>query len=287
MSLPEAKLYATPQEVTTAWLEWSKMRRCSKCGNIFNWLNSFGAWQCSQHLGPVSYRTVEDRFGIKKRDYRYYNCCHKPPNTAHRHVNENIWATVRTTRPCVDVFPEERKVPGCVPCDHTEASHILDDGIRLKVPLISTSLDYAFAPEGGHKINDVIIYKGEERTIAQVYFDKSVDLQDVDEGRISARFLIWPDVKYKVAQGGFYEIADTKESYPVKILKKYIENGIIMIDYKIMNIGMHISTIAAMIPHMPGDPTSRPGWQFEKGDSGQALYPHIANTADRTNYIKQ
>lgn len=284
--LPEAKLYATPAEVTAAWVEWAKMRRCARCGQVFNWLNSFGAWECKQHLGPVTYRNVEDRYGVRKRVYKYYDCCLQYPNTARRHNNENIWATVRCTRPCVDKFPTEREVPGCIPCDHTEATHILDDGIRLGVPIESPTFEYAFGPSGGHKINDIIIYNGKERTIAQVYFDKSVDLQDVDQGRIAPRFLVWPDVTDKIVQGTYFELADKKEASPVKILRKYTKNNVLVVDYKIMNIGMAIHTIAGMIPHMGPDPTSRPGWQFEKAKDGTVPYPYIQNVADRTNYIK-
>lgn len=285
--LPEAKLYATSKEVTAAWVEWSKMRVCSKCGQAFNWLGSLGAWECSQHLGPISCRVKKDKYGISKRVYKYYDCCQARPNTAYRQHNENIWGIVRSTRPCVDMFPIEQPVKGCIPCDHTEATHILDDGIRLGVPIESPNSEHAFAPKGGFKINDTIIYQGKERVIAQIYFDKTVDLEDVDQGRISARFLNWQNIKYKLKEGGYYEFNSKTESVPVKILKMYMDkHNKILVDYKIMNLGMAVHSIAAMIPHMGPNPEKRPGWQFPKDKDGKIIYPHIRNVADRTKYIK-
>ena len=285
--LPEAKLYATPDEITKAWVEWSKMRICARCGQAFNWLGSFGSWECSQHLGPVTCRVKKDKYGISKRVYKYYSCCQQQPNTIYRQHNENIWGTIRTTRPCVDIFPVETKVRGCIPCDHTEATHVLDDGIRLNIPLVSSSFKYAFAPEGGFKINDTIIYKGKERVITQIYFDKTVDLEDVDEGRVQARFLGWQNIKHKISQGSYYEFNDEKGSVPVKILKLYLnKKNKLTVDYKIMNIGMAVHSIAAMIPHMGPNPERRPGWQFPKDKEGKTIYPHIRNVADRTQYIK-
>ena len=286
--LPEAKLYATPDEVTKAWVEWSKMRICARCGQPFNWLGSFGSWECSQHLGDVSYRVKKNKFGISKRVYRYYQCCQQQPNTIHRQDNDAIWCNVRSTRPNIDMFPVERKVPGCIPCDHTEATHILDDGIRLGVPIDSASCKYAFAPEGGFKINDTIIYKDKERVITQVYFDKTVDLEDVDQGRIGARFLKWQNLLYKLKIGGYYEFSDEKDSIPVRILNMYFDKKTNkrVVDYQIMNLGMPVHSIAAMIPHMGPNAEKRPGWQFPTDKDGKIIYPHIRNVADRTKYIK-
>lgn len=285
--LPEAKLYATPNEVTKAWMEWSKTRVCARCGQTFTWLSSFGKWECKQHLGPLTYKTKTNKRGIKNRVYKYYNCCQRRPNTAVRQFNENIWATVRCTRPCVDRFPTENPVDGCIPCDHTEAVHILDDGIRLSIPIESTTNEHAFGPEGGHKINDIILYNGKERAIAQVYFDKTVDLQDVDNGRIPSRFLVWPNVENKLIIGKIFDYSTQKETVPVKIINKYLKNYKTVVDIKIMDLGMPVHSIAAMIPHMGPNPESRPGWQFERDEDGKVIYPHIRNVADRTKYIKK
>ena len=114
--LPEAKLYATDEEVQKAWIEWSKFRECAKCRKPFNWLDSFGAWKCTQHLGPVSSRRVRDpRTGISKLEWRYWDCCGKKPYTIHRQTSENVCGYCRTTWPVVDRFPREPEVPGCVP----------------------------------------------------------------------------------------------------------------------------------------------------------------------------
>lgn len=284
--LPEAKLYASEKEVQSAWEHWAKLRVCAKCGHAFNWLQSFGSWECRQHLGPVSCRKSIDKWGTTHRDYRYWDCCGLPPNTAHRNNSEIVWSCVRTTRPCIDKFPTERPVPGCIPCDHTEAIHILDDGVRLGFPLLSPTDAYSFAPEGGHKVNDTVVYCGKERIVAQVYFDKSVDLQDVDRGRITPVELGWANAKYAMTIGSLCDWNTDDLSMPIKILKRRVDDRAnILFDFKIMNIGMPVHQIAAMIPHMDGDPTARPGWQFEKKD-GKVIYPHIQNCANRLDYIK-
>ncbi len=285
--LPEAKLYASEKEVAEAWEVWAKLRVCAKCGHAFNWLQSFGSWECKQHLGPVGCKRVKDKWGITKRDYRYWECCLKPPNTARRNDSEIVWNNIRTTRPCVDKFPTERDVPGCVRCDHTEAIHILDDGVRLGFPLHSPTDAYSFAPEGGHKVNDTVTYMGKERIVAQVYFDKSVDLQDVDRGRITPVELGWAEAKYKMTIGSFCDWNTDDMSMPIKILNRRVDDRAnILFDFKIMNIGMPVHQIAAMIPHMAkyGDPTSRPGWQFEKKD-GKVIYPHVQNSENRLDAL--
>ena len=46
---------------------------------------------------------------------------------------------------------------------------------------------------------------------------------------------------------------------------------------------MAVHDIAAMIPHMSGNPEERPGWQFDKVD-GKVRFPYIKNTARRAPY---
>jgi hypothetical protein len=278
--LPEAKLYATDEEVQKAWVEWSRFRECSKCQRPFHWLSAFGAWECKQHLGPVtSRRVVDKRTGISKLEWRYWDCCGKKPYTLHRQTSENVWGYCRTTRPCVDTFPTTPDVPGCVPCDHTESDNILDDGIRINLKPMSA--DYSFGPEGGYRVNDTVLYNGEEKIVAQVYFDKTLDLQDVDRQRIPPYQIIWPDVEWKLGPEVYCEWNLKRQSMPVKILGHNKRDGISL---KIMDLGMAVHEIAAMIPHMPGGATERPGWQFEKRD-GKVVYPHIRNAANRLDYL--
>lgn len=280
--LPEAKLYATDEEVQKAWVEWSKFRQCAKCSKPFNWLHSYGAWECKQHLGPITSRRVYDkRTGISKLEWRYWDCCGKKPYTIQRQTSENIWGYCRTTRPVVDSFPRAPEVPGCVPCDHTESDHILDDGIRIGLKAIHN--DYSFSPEGGYKVNDTVLYNGEEKIVSQVYFDKTVDLQDVDKERISPTKLIWPEVEFKLGPNVFCDWNIPNQSMPVKIIENTSRNGISL---KIMNLGMAVHEIAAMIPHMPPGATERPGWAFEK-HNGKVVYPHIRNAANRLKHMKK
>ena len=55
------------------------------------------------------------------------------------------------------------------------------------------------------------------------------------------------------------------------------------VDFEIKDIGMAVHDIAAMIPHMSGNPEERPGWQFDKVD-GKVMFPYIKNTARRAPY---
>lgn len=285
MSLPEAKLYATEEDVQKAWLEWSKFRTCFRCQKAFNWLDSYGSHECRQHLGGVSYKMCINVDGFKRRDYRYWDCCKKKPFTAIRNINDTIWSQFRQTRPIIHTFPTADEIPGCVPCDHSEASHILDDGIRLNMS--AESPYYSFAPLGGHTVNDEVIYLGENRIVEQVYYDKSVDLADVDQGRIPADKLIWPDVKWKLKKGNYVNWNFKNTPIPIKILKRTIVEPYgkqkVKIDFEIKNIGMAVHDIAAMIPHMSGNPEERPGWQFDKVD-GKVMFPYIKNTARRAPY---
>lgn len=285
MSLPEAKLYATPEEIQKAWVEWSKYRRCAKCGVAFNWLNSFGAWQCRQHLGSVTKQTViDDKTGYSKNEWRYWDCCMKRPMTAKRNNNEIVWNNIRTSIPCTDRFPVEIKVEGCIPCDHTEMNNVLDDGIRLGVNLYDVS--HSFAPEGGHKVNDCVLYNGEEKIVSQVYFDKSVDLQDVDQGRVSPLLLGWPGMESKISIGDIIDWNVGQDDMPVKVLNwNYHNDASITLDLKIMNLGMPIHEVASMIPHMGPNATDRPGWVFDTDKNGKTIYPHIRNVGNRLNYI--
>jgi hypothetical protein len=280
--LPEAKLYATDPEVQKAWVEWSKFRECSKCHRPFHWLSAFGAWECRQHLGPItSRRVVCKRTGISKLEWRYWDCCGKKPYTVHRQTSENVWGYCRATRPVTDRFPMEPQVPGCVPCDHTESDNILDDGIRTGLKVMSD--EYSFGPEGGYKVNDTVLYNGEEKMVTQVYFDKTVDLQDVDKERIKPHKIIWPGVEYNIGPDVFCDWNLKGASMPVKIISNSTRKGICL---KIMDLGMAVHEIAAMIPHMPPGATERPGWQFEERD-GRIVYPHIRNAASRLKHMKK
>ena len=287
MSLPKAKLYASESEVQKSWVEWSKFRTCSRCGQTFNWLNSFGSWECSQHLGGLSYKYVNDKHGMSHREYRYWNCCKQKDYPKHAALNENIWKSYRQTVANNDLNICTPRIPGCIPCDHTEGNDILDDGIRLDMYIISS--DYSFAPFGGHKINDTVKYKNQKYIVENVYFDKSVDLQDFDEKRIPAERLQWPDAEFKMELGRYYNWNTRGKVTPIKVLNsKLIDINAerkYKIDFIIMDIGMPVHDIAAMIPHMTGDPTKRPGWKFDVVD-GKTMFPNIKSVSARPPYNK-
>jgi len=156
----------------------------------------------------------------------------------------------------------------------------LDDGIRINLKPISH--EYSFGPEGGYRVNDTVLYKGEEKIVSQVYFDKTVDLQDVDRERIPPHQIIWPGVEYKIGPEVYCDWNLVGASMPVKILSNSKRKGISL---KIMDLGMAVHEIAAMIPHMPPGATDRPGWQFETRD-GKVVYPHIRNAANRLHHMQ-
>lgn len=255
--IPKAKLYASEEEVHNAWVEWSKFRVCARCGTTYNLLSSFGAWQCKQHLCRPSAR-VEGG----ERVYRYWECCRKKPYTLQYCQNERIWRDFRTKR----YMPEANELEGCIPCDHTENFSIVDDGVRMNQSVTS------LAPLGGFKVNDKVLYQGNECYVQQVYYDNSVDLQDIEKSRIPANELVWPNAS--IETNGFYNWNNAGGSFPVKILKKSGSK----IDVCIQDQGVAVHDIAAMIPHMKGDPTTRPGWQFEKVN-GKVLFPYIKQSS--------
>ena len=204
--------------------------------------------------------------------------------TAKRNPNEIVWNSIRASIPCATRFPTELNVKGCIPCDHTEMNNVLDDGIRLDVKLYDKS--HSFAPEGGHKVNDYVLYNGEEKIVSQVYFDKAVDLQDVDQGRISPLLLGWPGMERKICVGDIIDWNIGQDDMPVKVINwKYHNDGSITLDLKIMNLGMPIHEIASMIPHMGPNAVDRPGWVFDTDKNGKTIYPHIRNVANRLDYI--
>jgi hypothetical protein len=297
MSLPSAKLYATDKEIQNAWDEWSKFRICANCGNAFNWLSAFGSWECKQHLGPVSGATVNpdtgdaivDANGVTFTDWRYWKCCKQRPYTAWRTRNEVVWSNFRKTIPSKHRFVEEAKVPGCIRCDHTEATHILDDGIRLNVSTTDPDGQYSFAPLGGHQVTDTVIYKTKERTVTQVYYDKTFDLEDEeDAGKIPATEIEWPALKEKMKVGLYCDWNFDGVQTPVKILRVHrasIKNKRPrpQVDFIIKNVGMPVHEIAAMIPHMGPNVEDRPGWKFDEYD-GQVMFPYIQNAEPRPFY---
>jgi len=297
MSLPTAKLYAGDKEIQVAWEEWSKFRICATCGMSFNWLSAFGNWGCNQHLGPVSGKTIHpetgeqivDRHGVSYQNFRYWDCCKQLPFTAWRTKNDNVWCHFRKTIPKVHRFEQEPGVPGCIRRDHTEATHILDDGVRLNMPLSDPSGRYSFAPLGGHKVTDTVQYQDNERTIVQVYYDKTFDLEDEDRGRIPAQEFVWLAMMEKMETGLYCDWNLDGVPIPVKILKihppsiKYRRENT-RVDFIIKNVGMPVHEIAAMIPHMGPGVEERPGWQFDKDENGQVVFPYIKNAQPRPPY---
>jgi len=287
MSLPKAKLYATPAEVQKAWEVWSKFRKCARCNQSFTWLGSFGAWECNQHLGDVTCRVIQTKDGIFKRDYRYWDCCKERPFSRNYNRQEKVWNNFRSTR-YIDQWEGDVKVPGCVPCDHTESTQLLDDGIRLNKPLISDK--YSFAPLNGHGINDTVIYNGEHKIILQVYYDKSVDVQDVDISKIMPKHLEWPDIENHIKIGEYYNWNFGSLPTPIQIKNIHMDydsagKPVYSVDFLIKDLGMAVHDIAALIPFMGSAPELRPGWNFDKRD-GKVMFPHIKNCSSRAPYNK-
>lgn len=253
--IPTAKLYATEEEVQNAWAEWSKYRICVRCNATYNLLESFGSWQCRQHLCRPT-RRLENHEQV----YRFWDCCLKKPYTITYNKHESVWRNFRNTKS----LAQAAEVEGCIPCDHTESVLIIDDGIRMNRPISE------LAPLGGFKINDTVMHKGNRYTINQIYYDNSVYLEDV--GKVPAKSLIWPD--HVVSKNEFCNWNTMEESLPVKILAKRGNK----VDLSVQNHGVAVHDIAAMIPHMTGDPTKRPGWNFEKID-GKTPFPYIKQAA--------
>ena len=59
-----------------------------------------------------------------------------------------------------------------------------------------------------------------------MYFDKTVDLQDVDRERIPPHKLIWPGVEYKIGPEVYCDWNLVGASMPVKILSHSKREGI-------------------------------------------------------------
>jgi len=248
--ISKANLYASEEEVHSAWIEWSKYRVCVRCGVTYNLLGSFGSWQCRQHLC----KPVPKQEG-NKRVVRYWECCKQRPYPITYNRNERVWSGFRNTKH----VPTIVEVEGCLRCDHTENVRIVDDGVRMG------QKKSMLAPLGGYTIGDIVIHKNKQYEIEEVYYDDSVYLTGV--GKTAGELLIWPE---EVSIGDRCNWNSGGGSFPVKILN--IRGS--TVDLAIQNHGVAVHDVAAMIPYMDGDPTTRPGWQFEKVD-GKTLFPYI------------
>jgi len=276
---PVAQLYAQDHEIKKAWEGWSKIRICARCGIQFNWLTSFGGWECKQHLGDLRLNDISknercyDEYGSTVKKFKFWDCCKQSPITPIRNNMDVVWCQFRKTIPAYDKFiVHNRQTPGCIAVDHSEHVNIVDDGIRIG--LTFESKDYSFAPFGGHTMGSHVIYNQIPHTVVEVYYDKTYDLDDENGERvprIASTDVLWNDRHAMKVGDEPYDWNIHGIPTPVKILKK--DNATLTI--QILNIGMHLNDISGMIPFMGTDPFSRPGWNFPRD------FTYIKNCAPR------
>lgn len=277
MDLPSVKLYAADNEIQEAYSEWAKFRTCFTCGASFNWLHSYGKWECKQHLGEMYSQTLLNKRKNIYEDVRgYWNCCNIVEHKVRYQPLEIIREQFRSYTPAS--IPEIRRnvIKGCIPCDHSEHYKIYDDGVRINVLLVGDK-NSSFAPLNGHTVNGQVLYEKKEKVVEEVFYDKTYNLQEVSRKRIPANELTWPDWD-TIAIGQYYDWNLNGVPIPVKILARNGEK----VTFQIKNIGKPVHEVAAMIPHMGGDVETRPGWQFDEDEeSGKMMFPHIQHTQRR------
>lgn len=277
MDLPSVKLYATDNEIQQAYGEWAKFRTCFECGASFNWLQSYGKWECKQHLSEMYAKTILNKHENIFVDVRgYWNCCKRKEHKVRYQPMEIIRQDFRSCIPAAIPEMPRNVIKGCIPCDHTEHSNVYDDGVRINVLLIGDK-NSSFAPLGGHTVNDKVIYENKEEVVDEVFYDKTYNLRDISRKRIPSNELTWPELK-TITIGKYYDWNLNAVPTPVKILALNGEK----VTVQIKNIGKPVHEVAAMIPHMGRDVESRPGWQFDQDEeSGKMMFPHIQHTQRR------
>lgn len=275
--LPVAQLYAQDHEIKKAWEVWSKIRICARCGTQFNWLTSFGKWECKQHLGDLRLNDIYknercfDEYGSTVKKFKYWDCCKQSPITPMRNDMDDIWCQFRKTVPTYDKFiVHNRQTPGCIAVDHSDSAKIVDDGIRINLTI--ESKNYAFSPLGGHTIGSRVEYDKKTYTVVEVYYDKTYDLEDENNETVSkvpATKILW-DGRDHMLVGSHYDC-----NMPIPTPVSILNNNGLTCTIQILNIGMHLNDISGMIPFMGNDPFLRPGWDFPHD------FPHIKNCASR------
>ena len=277
MDLPSVKLYATDEEIQQAYGEWAKFRTCFACGASFNWLQSYGKWECKQHLGEMYSKSVLNKHKNIYEDVRaYWNCCKKREHKVRYQPMEAVWESFRSHIPAAIPEIPRNVIAGCIPCDHAEHYKIYDDGVRIGVLLVGDK-NSSFAPLGGHTVNGQVLYEGKEKVVEEVFYDKTYNLKDVSKQRIPSNELTWPEWD-SIVQDKYYDWNLNGVPTPVKILARDGER----VTLQIKNIGKPVHEVAAMIPHMGSNVEKRPGWQFDQdAESGKMVFPNIQHVQRR------
>ena len=153
-----ASLYAEDDEITKAWEEWARQRKCIHCGAYYTTFNSFGRQQCKQHY--------KSKTTIYEPDGQYgerFTCCNKKlprpqfmgPDS---YVPCGLLMDQFSCTPCDNVLDLPADPVGCANADHT------DDGNPWPIGLVDfENMDSEYyvdpdlvRPVGGWKINNTI-----------------------------------------------------------------------------------------------------------------------------------
>lgn len=153
-----ASLYAEDDEITKAWEEWARYRKCIHCGTYYTTFNSFGRQQCKQHYKS---KTI-----ISESDGQYgeqFTCCGKKlPRPRFMGAGSFVpcgqLMDQFSCTPCDAILDLPADPVGCADADHS------DDGNPWPIGLVDfvdpTSEYYVnpnfIRPVGGWKINDTI-----------------------------------------------------------------------------------------------------------------------------------
>ena len=156
-----ASLYAEDDEITKAWEEWARQRKCIHCGAYYTTFNSFGRQQCKQHYKskPTIYEP-DGQYGEK------FICCDKKlprpqfvgPGS---YVPCGMLMDQFSCTPCDTVLDLPADPMGCANADHT------DDGNPWPIGLVdfkNPDSEYYVDPDlvrpvGGWKINETIKFE--------------------------------------------------------------------------------------------------------------------------------
>ena len=135
MSIPTVALYASDEEIGKVWKEWSHYKKCSKCDEYFNLLDSFGKWNCTQHPYGPSLRVLSGRNGFTFEETRYWECCRQMVIPLHKSNEQYIWRTFRSSYCNRTYQPKIPVINGCLPSDHCSTHGKYDDGFRRSTSL--------------------------------------------------------------------------------------------------------------------------------------------------------
>jgi hypothetical protein len=268
MSIPTVALYASDGEIAKVWKEWSCYKKCARCDEYFNLLDSFGKWNCSQHPYGPSLRVLGGRNGFTYEETRYWECCRQMVIPLHYSNEHHIWRGFRTSMCNRTYQPKIPVIGGCLPSDHSSLIRKYDDGFRRKITTNQLS------PLGGWILGNVVMYNGSPRNIVDIKWDGSMTLADIDMEISAASVTPTPDWIEDLRVKWDEENQKDTDKNPIccnitipdsvkcKILKWDDDNDIYI---QLKEIGTPLHGIAAMIPFMADvgkdDPMQRPGFK--------------------------